>query len=117
MQRRILLYSSAEGHAPKLTLLDGVASGTSEVISNGNARRWIMTCKYDVGVSAGEVVFESLPSADFTGTCASEGNSVASSGGFDRVISDSSADHVQARISTPIVGGNVTVYLEAEGPY
>jgi hypothetical protein len=115
--RKILLYSSAEGHASRLTLLDNVASGTSEVIANGNARRWIMTCEYDAGVSAGEVVLESGPSSAFAGTWANEGNSVGSSNGFDRVVSDSSADFVRARISTPIVGGNVTVYLEAEGPY
>lgn len=116
-QRRILLYSTTEGHNNKLKLLDGVASGTSEVITNGNVHRWIMTVQYDNGVSAGEIVLESGPSADFAGTWAEEGNSTAASDAFDRVVSDSNAQFVRARISDPIVGGNCTVWLEAEGKF
>ncbi len=116
-QRRILLYSVLQGNNTKQRLLNGVASGTSEVIANGNVRRWIMTVQYDVGVSAGEILLESGPSETFTGTWANEGNSVGASGTFDRVVSDSNAQFVRARISTPIVGGNATVWLEAEGAY
>lgn len=114
--RRILLQSATE-FAPKLLLLDDVSEGTSEVIGNGNARRWIMTCQFDEGVSAGEVVLESGPSFTFAGTWATEGNAVGASNGFSRVVSDSNADFVRVRILTPIVGGNVKVWLEAEGAY
>lgn len=116
--RRILLYSALlKDYAVKLKVLDGVASGTSEVIGNQNARRWIMTVQCDPGVSAGEVWLESGPSFTFTGTWANEGNVTATDGGFSRVVIDNNADFVRVRVQTPIVGGNITVWLEAEGPY
>lgn len=115
-RRRLLLHSVTQGiFEPKIRLLNGVASGTSEVLANGNAQRWIFTLQYDAGVSAGEVAAESLPSKTFTGTPANEGNSTASSGGFDRIVVDSSAEFMQLRITTPIVGGNVTAWAEVEG--
>lgn len=115
-RRKLVLHSVTQGiFEPKLKLFNSVASGTSEVIANGNAQRWIVTLKYDAGVSAGEVVAESGPSKTDTGTWANEGNSTAASDTTDRIVIDTSPDFLRLRISTPIVGGFVTAWVEAEG--
>lgn len=114
--RRLTLQSATESLA-KLTVLSAVTTGTSEVIVEPNARRWIMTVQWSAGVSAGEVILESGPSRTYTGTWANEGSSVFADNAFDRVVSDSNADYVRVRVGTNVVGGTVTVFLEAEGTY
>lgn len=118
--RRIVLHSASQNlFEPRIKLFDAATSGTSEVILNGNARRWIVTLQYDGVCAAGEVLFESAGDKDFAGTWTEESNSSAAPGDkTDRIVSDSAATIVRLRIETPITGGGtLTAWLEAEGPY
>jgi hypothetical protein len=101
----------------RFTLLAGVASGTSAAVGIPNGQKIHLTCVYDDGVSAGEVVLESADTEEYAGTWTEEGNSVAADDTTDRITADGGANWWRARVSTPIVGGTVKVYLKALGEY
>ena len=87
-------------------------SGNGEAIELGGARVITAYIVGGAGVSAGAVQLEHSHSKDYTGTWAALGAAttvVANT--VNAVVVQGTAKAVRARISTPVVGGTVTVLL------
>jgi hypothetical protein len=89
-------------------------SGNGEAVELGGVRVFTAYIVGGAGVSAGAVQLEHAHSKDFTGTWATLGAAttvVANT--VSAVVTQGTVKAVRARISTPIVGGTVTVLLVA----
>jgi len=95
----------------QITSLDAATSGTGLTLPCHDSKQLRFYVRFSAGVSAGAVAIETSSSTTFAGTPAA----IASyTGADDTEYSDVEPGplfFVRARITTPIVGGTVTVYL------
>lgn len=90
-----------------IPLLTNVTTGTSDPVPIQHYQRIGGTVAFATGVSAGVVVFETAPTADYAGTW-SEAFTITFSGTPPHILTDSvevAANFVRARITTNISGG------------
>jgi hypothetical protein len=90
-------------------------TGVGEAVELGGVRVITAYITGSAGVSAGAVQLEHAPSKDYTGTWAALGGAAVTvvANTTAAVVVAGTAKAVRARISTPIVGGTVTVLLVA----
>lgn len=67
------------------------------------------SCEWSAGVTAGVVTFEWAPNPGYAGTWASLGTQNFAASSITKAIYQVCGGAVRARISTPVVGGTVTV--------
>lgn len=115
MSKRLLLESSTE-RALRLTLIDGLTTGTSEAIRVQNAQRITFRVVYAAGEASGELIVESAHEEDYSGTWTNEGNSVGSDDATDRVTVSGIVEWIRVRFESD-TDLPVTVYMAAEGEY
>jgi len=90
-------------------LLNGVTSGTGPEDKVGAYDFYEGSCEWSAGVSAGVVTFEWAPNPGYAGTWAVLGTQNFGANSITKAIYQACGGAIRARVSTPVVGGTVTV--------
>ncbi len=94
-------------HNDSIALLTDVTTGTSNAVPIQQYRRVGGTVAFATGVTAGAVIFETAPTADYAGTW-SEAFTITFSGTAPNLLTDMAdvaANFIRARVVTTISGG------------
>jgi len=93
--------------------LTSVATGTGPVLDTFGGKDITLTVIGSAGITSGAVTLEGSADGTNFGAIGSAVNAVASSTVAQSVVA--ARRYVRARITTPIVGGTVTVYVTIGG--
>lgn len=94
-------------NSDSIDLLIDVTTGTSDPVPIQQFRRAGGSVRFATGVTAGAVIYETAPTADYAGTW-SEAFTITFSGTAPNVLTDAAevaANFIRARVTTTISGG------------
>jgi len=106
-----LLFSN-----PQVLLNNVSAPATSLGLQIWNAHKTSVFVTFGAGISAGDVIIETGPSANYSGTWSLEGEIVATAPGYSVITIDGPREYVRARAIT-VTGGNLLVRVQSEGEF